>query len=246
VLEFISADWTYLDERLAKHYGLGDVKGEQFRKVTLHDPKRGGVLTQAAVLAVTSNPTRTSPVKRGKWILEQVLGAPPPPPPPGVGDLNDAPDAVQAASLRARMEEHRKKADCASCHARMDALGFGLENYDAVGAWREKDGAFAVDSSGTLPSGESFRGPGELKAILLREKDAFLRSLTEKVLTFALGRGLEYHDRCAVEAITRAVAADGFKARTLIREVVKSAPFQLRKRPASTEPPSDQQGTKKP
>jgi hypothetical protein len=249
VLEFLSSDWTFLNERLARHYGVGGIQGEQFRKVKLEGPTRGGVLTQAAVLAVTSNPTRTSPVKRGKWILEQVLGSPPPPPPPGVGDLNEAPEAVEAQSLRKRMDEHRKKADCAACHARMDALGFGLENYDAVGAWREKDGKFAVDSSGTLPSGETFRGPGELKAILLREKDGFLRSLTEKMLTFALGRGLEYHDRCTVEAVAKAVAADGFKARTLIREVVKSAPFQLRKRPASSETPvaqkAAQEGTRK-
>jgi hypothetical protein len=208
------------------------VKGEEFRRVKLPGPARGGVVTQASILTITSNPTRTSPVKRGKWILEEILGSPPPPPPPGVDDLNESPEAVQAASLRERMDQHRRKADCASCHQRMDALGFGLENYDAIGAWRESDGKFPVDASGTLPGGQRFQGPGELKAILMREREAFTRNLAEKVLTFALGRGLEYHDRRAVEGVTRVVTADGFRMRTLIREVVRATPFQMRKRPA--------------
>src|SRR5206468_13084125 len=165
----------------------------QFGRVKL-PPNRGDVLTQASVLTLTSNPTRTSPVKRGKWVLEQILGTPPPPPPPDVPSLDDGKQLT--GSLRKVMEQHRENALCASCHQRMDPIGFAFENYDAVGAWRDKDGEFPIDPSGDLPGGQTFQGPAELKALLRGKKDQFRRCLTEKVLTYALGRGLEYYDRC--------------------------------------------------
>src|SRR5262249_23688515 len=166
VLDFIDADFTFLNERLAKHYGIDGVKGEEFRRVKVTNGQRGGILTQASILTATSNPTRTSPVKRGKWILENILGTPPPPPPPDGGELVEGKQAELSGSLRQRMEQHRAKAICASCHQRMDPLGFGFENYDAVGAWRTMDGKFAIDPSGVLPGGKTFQGPAELKQIL--------------------------------------------------------------------------------
>lgn len=229
VLDFLDADFTFLNERLAKHYGIEGVKGEQFRKVHLRDRNRGGILTQASVLTVTSNPTRTSPVKRGKWILENVLGTPPPPPPPDAGELKE--DAELKGSLRERMEQHRAKASCAVCHQRMDPLGFGLENFDGIGRWREKDGPFAIDASGTLPGGKSFQGPAELKATLKTKSDLFTRCLAEKMLTYALGRGLEWYDKPAVDKIATDLAKDDYRFSTLVVGIVKSDPFQLRQAP---------------
>ncbi len=162
VLDFLDAPFTFVNERLARHYGIAGVKGDKFRRVAV-PPERGGVLGQASMLTVTSNPTRTSPVKRGKWILENLLGAPPPPPPPGAGDLNESKEVADSQSLRKRMEQHRANPSCASCHERMDPLGFGLENFDATGAWRERDGKLAIDASGALPGGRAFRGPQELR-----------------------------------------------------------------------------------
>ncbi len=234
VLEFIDADYAFLNQRLAKHYGIAGVEGESFRKVQLASRERGGVLTQASVLTITSNPTRTSPVKRGKWILEQILGSPPPPPPPGVDDLKEDEQAVLNGSLRQRMEQHRKREDCASCHTRMDTLGFGFENFGPTGAWREKDGNFPVDSSGTMPAGQTFNGPAELKTILMADKDEFVKTLAEKMLTFALGRGLEYYDQCAVEKAAKAVIQDGYRFQAMVVQIVQSAPFLLRKRPESS------------
>jgi hypothetical protein len=187
------------------------------------------VLTQASVLTVTSNPTRTSPVKRGKWILENILGTPPPPPPPGVEELSEDKAVVLKGSLRQRMEQHRANPNCATCHARMDALGFGLENFDAVGAWREKDGTFTVDSSGVLPGGDSFKGPAELRTVLLKREKEFARTLTERLLTYALGRGLERTDRCFVDDITKTLAQNNYRFSVLVLEIVKSDPFQLRR-----------------
>jgi hypothetical protein len=229
VLDFLDADFTYVNERLARHYGIPGVRGDDFRRVRLPGGPRGGVLTQASVLTVTSNPTRTSPVKRGKWILENILGEPPPPPPPDAGELSDDKKEVLSGSLRQRMEKHRAKPMCASCHRRMDPLGFGLENFDAVGTWRARDGKFAVDASGTLPDGKSFRGPRELKAILRMMKDKFARCLTDKLLTYALGRGLEYADGCAVERIARDLAGRQYRFTSLVLGVVHSDPFQLRR-----------------
>jgi Protein of unknown function (DUF1592)/Protein of unknown function (DUF1588)/Protein of unknown function (DUF1587)/Protein of unknown function (DUF1585)/Protein of unknown function (DUF1595)/Planctomycete cytochrome C len=224
ILDLLDADFSYVNERLAKHYGIDGVTGPEFRRVKLPG-NRGGVLTQASVLTLTSNPTRTSPVKRGKWVLDQILGTPPPPPPPDVPALEDSKQTT--GTLRQQMEQHRANATCASCHQRMDPIGFAFENYDAVGAWRDKDGGDAVDASGVLPGGRSFKGPSELKSILRGKKDQFNRCLVEKVLTYAIGRGLEYYDRCAVDEILDALRKDDRFA-TLIVGVAESGPFLMR------------------
>ncbi len=229
ILDFLDADYTFLNETLAKHYGISGVKGAEFRKVTLPAGPRAGILTQASILTVTSNPTRTSPVKRGKWILENILGTPPPPPPPGVEELKEGEQAELKGSLRQRMEQHRANPSCASCHARMDALGFGFENFDAIGAWRTHDGKYKIDPSGELPGGLKFQGPAELRKVLKSKSDLFTRSLTEKLLTYALGRGMERSDRCYVEDIAKNVAKNGYRFSSLVLEVVKSEPFLLRK-----------------
>lgn len=223
--DLLDADFGFVNERLAKHYGIEGVKGKEFRRVKL-PPNRGGILTQASILTLTSNPTRTAPVKRGKWVLDQILNTPPPPPPPDVPPLAETGELK--GTLRKMMELHRANAVCSSCHQRMDPIGFAFENYDAVGAWRDKDGGFPVDASGVLPSGQNFKGPGELKSILKEKKDLFGRCLSEKLLTYALGRGLEYYDKCAVDTILKAVAQNNYKFSTLIDEVVKSEPFQMR------------------
>jgi mono/diheme cytochrome c family protein len=229
VLEMLSADYTFVNERLAKHYGIEGVEGLAFRKVSVAGSPRGGLLTQASVLAVTSNPTRTSPVKRGKWVLENLLGATIPPPPPGVQELkDDKPGAELTGTLRQRMEQHRTNASCAACHQRMDPLGFGLENFDAVGAWRTVDGKEPVDASGVLPGGQSFNGPAELKAVLLGRKDQFVHCLADKLLTYALGRGTERTDRCAVDAIARDLSAADYRFSALVLAIVRSEPFLKR------------------
>jgi mono/diheme cytochrome c family protein len=229
ILDFLDADYTFVNGRLAKHYGLPGVQGERFRRVSLTATPRGGILTQAAVLAVTSNPTRTSPVKRGKWILDNILGTPPPPPPPGVGELKDDKKAELSGTLRQRMEQHRANPNCASCHQRMDPLGFGFENFDAIGAWRSREGKHVIDSSGTLPGGQTFKGPSELRAILKQRQDTFARCLSEKLLTYALGRGVERPDRCALDEIVKAAAKDNCKFSRMAIEIVKSDPFQKRR-----------------
>ena len=229
VLDFLDGRFTYVNARLAKHYGIAGVEGPQFRKVALDGVRRAGILTQGSVLTVTSNPTRTSPVKRGKWILEQILGTPPPPPPPGVGVLEGGNGPLTAATLRELMVKHRADPACASCHERMDPLGFGLENFDAVGAWRVREGQSPIDASGVLPDGTKFNGPAELRAILRRRKDAFVRTLTQKLMTYGLGRGLTFADRCAVDAIEAAAAKKGYKFSTLIQGIVASEPFLKRR-----------------
>lgn len=228
VLELLDADYTFVNDNLAKHYGIKDVQGRQFRKVSVDKGSgRGGLITQASILAVTSNPTRTSPVKRGRWILEQILGTPPPAPPPNVPELK-ADDAELSGTLRQKMEQHRKDPACANCHAKMDPLGFGLENFDAVGSWRTIDGKDKIDSSGELPSGEKFSGPAELKVILMGRKKEFVQNLVEKMLIYSLGRGLDSNDQCAVEEISKAVEKDGYKFSRMVIEIVKSEPFQKR------------------
>jgi hypothetical protein len=229
ILDFLDADFTFLNDRLARHYGIPDVKGDEFRRVSLPQGPRGGLITQASVLSVTSNPTRTSPVKRGKWILENILGTPPPPPPPGVADLSEEKSVVLSGTLRQRMEQHRTNPNCAACHPRMDPLGFALENFDAVGAWRVRDGKFAIDASGALPGGKSFSGPRELKAILISRPQDFCRCLTEKMLTYALGRGMEAYDRCTLDQIVSAVARNNYRLGDLVDEIVRSEPFQMRR-----------------
>ncbi len=230
ITEVISADYTYVNERLAKLYGINGVEGDAFVKVKLPPNRPGGILGQGTFLTITSNPTRTSPVKRGKFVLENLLGSPPPPPPPDVPDLNDAKRTELHGSLRQKMEQHRTNAICASCHQRMDPLGFGLENFDGIGQWREKDGDAKVDASGTLVSGEHFAGPTELQKILLTKKRPdFLRCVSEKILTYALGRGMEYYDRPAIEKIVADMDKDGAKLSSLVLAVVKSAPFEMRR-----------------
>ncbi len=228
ILDFLDADFTFVNERLARHYGLPGVKGEEFRRVSLASVERRGVLTHASILTVTSNPTRTSPVKRGKWILENILNTPPPPPPPDVPELDEKQGELKG-SLRQRMEMHRAKPLCASCHARMDPLGFGFENFDGIGAWRTREGKFPIDPSGVLPGGKSFKGPKELVAILKTKAGEFRRCLAEKMLTYALGRGLESYDRCAVDDICTEIERNGNRFSALVLAVVRSEPFQKRK-----------------
>ena len=233
ILDFLDARYSFLNESLARHYGIGGVTGTQHRKVSLEGSPRAGLLTQGAILTVTSNPTRTSPVKRGKWVLEQILGTPPPPPPPDVGDLREDKEALTAASLRKRMEQHRKDPVCASCHQRMDPIGFGLENFDGVGAWRETDGPHKIDPSGELPGGARFRGPMELIGILKGRKGEFTRSLSEKLLIYATGRGLEPADDCHVDTIAQHVEKNGYRFSELVSAVVMSEPFRFRSRASS-------------
>ncbi|MBV6431095.1 MAG: hypothetical protein IANPNBLG_01217 [Bryobacteraceae bacterium] len=228
ILDFIDANYTFLNERLAKHYGIPGVTGSGFRRVELSTPQRGGLITMASVLTVSSYPTRTSPVIRGKYLLENFLNAPPPPPPPNVPNLEDSGVGI-TGTLRQQMEKHRANPMCAACHLKMDALGFGLENYDAIGSWRDKDGNFAVDASGALPGGKTFSTPAELKRILLTNKDDFARCLTEKMLTYALGRGLEKSDRTFVRQIVSRLAADDYRFSRLVLEIVKSPPFRMRR-----------------
>jgi mono/diheme cytochrome c family protein len=230
VLEFLDADWTFVNEPLARHYGLAGVEGGAFRKVSLQGTRRGGVLTQGSFLTITSNPTRTSPVKRGKWVLENLLNAPPPPPPPDVPELPDNPEARLTGSLRQRFEQHRADPMCASCHALMDPIGFGFENFDGVGAWREQDEGFPIDPAGQLASGETFRGPDDLKRILLTaRREEFLRCLASKMLTYALGRGLEYYDQCAVDSVVETLQRGQHRFSALVLGVVQSVPFQQRR-----------------
>jgi len=230
VLELLDAKYTFLNQRLAEHYGVPNVYGSQFRQVALTDPNRGGILGQGSVLTVTSYPNRTSVVQRGKWILETLLGAPPPPPPPDVPDLKAHGADGRQLTMREQMEMHRANPVCASCHSRMDPLGFALENYDGVGKWRVKDAGNTIDPSGKLPDGTTFQGPAGLKQILLtRDKDAFVNTVTQKLMTYALGRGLESYDMPAVRAAAREAAKNDYRMSALISAVVNSTPFQMRR-----------------
>jgi hypothetical protein len=228
ILEFLDAKYTYMNERLARHYGVAGISGPAFRLVALTDPNRGGVLTHGSVLTVSSYSTRTSPVLRGKWVLDNLLDAPPPDPPPNVPIIDEA--AIgEKATQREQLEAHRANPTCAACHRRMDPLGFGLENFDAIGKWRTEDGKFAVDSSGTLPDGRTFSGPRELTSILSSEREAFAKALTSKMLTYALGRGLEPYDRRTVRMIARTLPDYDYRFSGLVLEIVKSPAFQMRR-----------------
>ena len=230
ILDFIAADYTFVNERLAKHYGIQGVTGGEFKKVSLKGTKRAGVLTHGSVLTLTSNPTRTSPVKRGKWVLENLLGTPPPPAPPDVPDLEETKGKELTGTLRQRLEQHREDPTCASCHARMDPIGFGLENFNAIGGWRKVDGKAPIEPAGKLVSGEEFSGPDDLNKVLLSKKrDDFVRCISEKMLTYALGRGLEYYDKCALDQIAENLPKQKFKFSALVLEVIKSTPFQKRR-----------------
>ena len=226
LLDFLDARFTYLNGPLARHYGIPGVNGEGFRRVDITTNQRGGVLSQASVLTLSSYATRTSPVLRGKWVLENLLGTPPPPPPPDVPALKEE-NLGTEASVRQRLEQHRANPACAVCHNQMDPIGFGLENYDASGAWREKEGQFPIDSSGKLPGGAPFNGPAELKQVLASQRDLFVRNVTEKMLTYALGRGLESYDAPAVDHIMKDVASNQYRFSSLVSGIVKSEPFQM-------------------
>ncbi|PYR42045.1 MAG: hypothetical protein DMF93_06915 [Acidobacteria bacterium] len=229
LLDLLSADYTFVNQRLAGHYGIPRVYGSQFRRVTVSDVNRRGLLGQGSVLTVTSYPNRTSVVQRGKWILENLLGTPPPPPPPDVPELKAAPHG-KLLSMREQMQVHRANAVCAACHSRMDPIGFALENYDAVGRWRAEDAGAPIDASGKLPDGTAFDGPAGLRDLLLTKYRAdFVRTATEKLLTYALGRGVEYYDAPAIRAIDREAARDNYRISSWILAVVKSMPFQMRR-----------------
>jgi hypothetical protein len=229
VLDLLDANYTFLNQRLAEHYGIKGIYGSQFRRVTFTDEFRGGLLGHGSILTVTSYPNRTSVVQRGKWILENLLGAPPPPPPPDIPDLKPKSDDGRLLTMREQLEQHRANAICASCHARMDPIGFALENFDGVGKWRVKDAGQAIDASGKLPNGKSFVGPRELTRLLLTaHKDEYLTAVTEKLLTYALGRGLEAPDAPAVRTILREAAPENYRLPALIGFIVKSVPFQMR------------------
>jgi hypothetical protein len=246
IVELVDARYTFLNERLARFYGIRDdqgneenvqneqkgepIRGREFRRVSLPEGStRGGLLTHASILTVTSNPTRTSPVKRGRWVLEQVLGAPPPPPPPDAPELPADAQAIASGSLRQRLEMHRANPSCANCHEKMDPLGFALENYDAVGRFRTKDGSFEIDSSGVLPDGSKFNNLGDLKQILKNRSRDVARCMAEKMVIFAIGRGLEFYDRPTINKIVDSTEANGYRFSALIQAIVASEPFRMRR-----------------
>lgn len=229
ILEFLDGTYTFVNERLARHYALEGITGPEFRRVDMTGRNRAGLLTQASILTLTSNPDRTSPVKRGKWVMEVILNKPPPPPLPGAPPLADTAKAQPNLTLRQQLELHRQSSVCASCHKVMDQLGFGIENFDPIGRWRDTDLGQPLDVRGELPGGQSFQGPMELAAVLRSKQSEFADCLAEKMLTYGLGRGLEYYDRCATVKIAQALKDHDFKFSVLITEIVKSQPFRMRR-----------------
>jgi hypothetical protein len=227
VLDLVDARFTFLNERLARHYGIDGVKGNDFRRIELPaDSPRGGVLTMGSVLLATSQPTRTSPVIRGKWILEQILGTPPPPPPPNVPPL-EAKHIDQNAPIKQRLALHRDSPDCAGCHAKIDPLGFALEHFDAIGAYRTMDGKNPVDAAGELPNGTKFTNAADLKRLV--KGDKFVHSLAEKMMIYGLGRGLERYDKKSLTGVVSATKAGEHRFSALVLAIVKSDPFLKRK-----------------
>jgi hypothetical protein len=230
VLELLDADYTFVNQRLAAHYKIPNVYGPHFRKVALPDSTRGGLLGHGSVLTVTSYPNRTSVVQRGKWLLENLLGTPPPPPPADVPELKPKAKDGRHLSLREAMEQHRSNAVCSSCHARMDAIGFALENFNGVGEWRATDDGAPIDTRGKLPDGSEFNGPAGLRKILLeKHRDEFIQTLTEKLLVYALGRGLEPQDKPAVRSIVRQAARENYRMSAFLAAIIESVPFQMRR-----------------
>ncbi|WP_238326036.1 DUF1592 domain-containing protein [Bryobacter aggregatus] len=230
ILDLLRADYTFLNERLAKHYGIPNIYGSRFRRVQLDaDSKRGGLLRQGSLLLVTSYPTRTSPVIRGKWVLDNLLGIPPPPPPPNIPALKDKAAIGKNLSMRERLAEHRANPACAGCHQLMDPIGFVFENYDAVGRWREREDSLPIDTAGALPDGTKFQSVADLQKALLQRPELLASTFTEKLLTFALGRGVEFYDEPAVRAITRKASTDDYRFSSFILGVVSSQPFQMRR-----------------
>ena len=232
LLDLIDCDYAYVNAELARLYDLGSSPGEGFQRVQVSDGRRGGLVGMAGVLAATSRPSRTSPVLRGKWILQELLSTPPPPPPPVVPPLPEATGDLAKMDLRHRLERHRADPACNGCHQRIDPLGFGLENFDALGRWRDHgDQGEQLETVGTLPSGETFNGPQELKKLLMKRKERIVTTVVERMLSYALGRGIERYDRPSVRRIVTALAADGYKARTMIAEIVASLPFRMKRNP---------------
>ncbi len=229
VVDLLTADYTFLNERLARHYGIPGVRGNRYRRVQLTDRRRGGLLGHGSILAVTSYGNRTSPVLRAKWVLENLLGTPPPPPPADVPGLPDSGEHGEPQTVRERLAQHRRNPVCASCHAPLDPLGFALENFDAVGEWRTHDAGLPVDASGVLADGTRVDGPAELRAALAARREQFVETFTEKLLTYALGRGLEAYDRPVVRAIVREAAAGDYRWSAIILGIARSTPFQMRR-----------------
>jgi len=224
VTTLLDAEFTYLNEKLAKYYGIRGVTGDEFRAVSLKGTNRGGLLTHASILTVTSNPTRTSPVKRGKWILENLLNTPPPPPPPNIPELEKG---KLVGTLRERMEQHRSNPACAACHNMMDPLGFALENFDPVGRYRERDAGAVIDASGKMPDGTTFNGFEGLRNVLATERrEQFVRCVIEKMMTYAVGRGIEYYDKCAVDKIMADTKRYDYKFAYIVAGIIESDPFQ--------------------
>jgi len=230
VMDLLNADYTFVNERLARHYGISNVYGTDFRRVTITDENRRGLLGQGSILTVTSMPNRTSPVLRGKWILTNLLGNPPNPPPPGVPPLKDNEAGAKKLSLRERMEEHRVNQPCNGCHKLMDPLGFSLENFDAVGQWRINDDGTHIDPSGTLFNGAKVDGPVALRKMLTGNPDVFAKVLTEKLMTYALGRGVEYSDMPTVREILREASRNDYRFASIVLGIVKSTPFEMKEK----------------
>jgi hypothetical protein len=227
-LHLINSDYSFLNEPLARYYGIGGVSGNDFQKVQLTDGNRGGFLGMGSVQAVTSLPTRTSPVLRGKWVLEEILGTSPPPPPPDVAELPEDEGLHEDLGLKALLEKHRSDPACQSCHEKMDPLGLGLENFGADGKWRESYGNTPIDPSGVLASGETFDGPAELKRLLLQEKEKFARNLSKKTLSFAIGRGMTFTDETAIRDLTATLVENSFNPDVFLSELVQSYPFRMK------------------
>jgi len=229
VLELFTADYTFVNERLAQHYGIPNVAGPELRRVKLTDPQRRGLLAQASLLTLTSHATRTSPVERGKWIMEVFLNNPPPPPPPGVPDFEATPGAKEGRSLtvRERMEEHRANPTCNSCHKMMDPIGIALENFDVTGRWRVRDNGNLVDPVGNLYDGTKMEGPNGLRAALMKHQDMFFTSFTERLMTYALGRRVEYYDMPAIRKIIRDAAKDNDRFSAFVLGIANSRAFQM-------------------
>jgi hypothetical protein len=234
VLELLTADYTFVNQRLAQHYGIPGVYGSNFRRVPIADTNRRGILGQGSFLTVTSESNRTSPVKRGKYILETILGTPPPPPPPNVPALKENDESGRnATTLRARLALHREAATCSTCHSVMDPLGLALENFDAVGRWRTKELGGQIDTAGQLADGTKVSGPTELREAIMKRPEQFVGTMTEKMLVYALGRGLEHYDMPVVRDITRQAAKQNYKFSSVVLGIVHSTPFQMRKVPAA-------------
>jgi hypothetical protein len=235
VLDMLTADYTFVNDRLAEHYGIPNVYGSHFRRVQQTDPNRRGLLGQGSILTVTSYPNRTSPVLRGKWVLENIIGSPAPTPPPNVPSLTENTPGLAALSVRERLEKHRADPVCAGCHAVMDPLGFSFENFDAIGKHRVRDAAGAIDAAGELADGTPVNGALSLEKALMKHPDYFVDTFTEKLMTYALGRGLEYYDMPVVRKITHEAGNDDYRFSAIVKGIVHSVPFRMKQAEAETD-----------